>query len=98
MAESLPTLLERLVSPNRGKGRLQEAPTRDAIPPAVSEAVPEGDPLNAAGGIASPLTEQAYTGSTYLTLTSSDGLTVFEYPDETDYLDGNGDTVTVIHL
>lgn len=49
------------------------------------------------GGIASPLTEQEYTGSTYYNLTSSNGLFVFEFPDETDYLDAVNREVKVIH-
>lgn len=48
-------------------------------------------------GIASPLTEQEYTGTTYYQLTSSDGLFVFEFSTSTPYLDANNRSVNVIH-
>jgi len=48
-------------------------------------------------GIASPLTEQEYTGSDYFQLTSSDGLFVFEFSETTPYLDANSQGVTVVH-
>jgi hypothetical protein len=81
----------------RYKELLQPAPAADAIPAArgtglrtVSE---EGD-----AGIASPLTEQAYTGDTWYQITSSDGLFVFEYSATTLYYDASGRQVVVVHL
>lgn len=96
MADELAELLRTLTDPPRGKGRLGEPAARSALGIASSEGIPSES--LAGGGVAWPLTEQAYTGSTYYTLTDSTGFWVFEYPDETDYLDGNGDTGTVIHL
>lgn len=93
---SLNEAIDRINNKKRGKGRLDSAPEREALPKSVAVALPTSQALG--GGIASPLTEQPYTGSTYYDLTSSDGLFVFEYPDQTEYLDANGETVVVIHL
>ena len=86
---------------NRGKGRLKTAPTRGAIDSAASQALPSGaDPSSSASGIVSPLQEQAYTGSTYYSLVSSDGLFTVEFPDQTSYIDDNGagDTYVFEHI
>lgn len=84
--------IQRLTRQKRGRGRLGEAADREALEAAESEAVPGGtDPSE---GWASPLVEQAYTGSTYYSLVSSDGLFIFEYADLTDYLDDDGGGVT----
>lgn len=95
MADDLTELLRALTDPPRGKGRLGEPPARSSLGVASSEGV-TAESLNA--GVAWPLTEQPYAGSTFYSLTDSSGFFVFEYPDETEYLDGNGDTGTVIHL
>lgn len=96
---NLADAIERLVPVKRGKGRLKSAPERDAIGESVAEAVPAGADPNSSG-ITSPLVEQAYTGATYYNLTSSDGLFVFEFGHETDYVDndGAGDTFTIKHI
>ena len=89
--------IQRLTRQSRGTGRLDTPAVREALPEAISEAVPPGtDPSS--GGVASPLTEQAYTGSTYYNLTSSCGFVVFEFGDQTSYLDANSDEVLVVHL
>jgi hypothetical protein len=49
-------------------------------------------------GIASPLTEQPYTGDTWYQIISSDGLFVFEYSATTLYYDANGRAVVVVHI
>ncbi len=94
---SIQEQLERLAGKKRGKGRLPPAAPRAALPADTVTVYPTAESPNG-GGIASPLTEQAYTGETWKTLTSSDGLFVFEYGDQTEYVDGNNDTVTVVHL
>jgi hypothetical protein len=86
--------LKRLIKPQRGKGRLQEAAAREALATAISEALPA---TGAGDGVSSPLVEQNYTGSTYYTLTSSDGLFVFEFPDQTEYLDANSQSIVFEH-
>lgn len=94
------TLIESLLPKKRGKGRLSDPPERDAIDISVSEAVPSGASPGTADGVTSPLVEQTYAGSTYYSLTSSDGLFVYEFPDQTAYIDNNGagDTITFIHI
>lgn len=98
MPETLQKLLEQLTGGARGPGRLQEPATRGAIPQDVVEGVPEAA-ATSGGGITSPLVEQAYAGAVFYSLTSSDGLIVFEFGDETEYIDndGNGNTITVKH-
>ena len=66
----------------------------------MSEAVPAGAEPGSGGGVTSPLIEQAYAGSTYYSLVSSDGLFVFEFPDQTEYIDddGAGDSIVFEHL
>lgn len=93
-------LLARLRPPERGNGGLAPAAERAAIPEAVSQAKPTAAQPGGGSGVVSPLVEQAYAGSTFLTMTSSDGLFVFEYGDETDYIDngGIGNTYTFQHL
>jgi hypothetical protein len=87
--------LKRLIKPQRGKGRLQEAAAREALATAISEALPA---TGAGGnGVSSPLVEQNYTGSTYYSLVSSDGLFVFEFPDQTEYLDANSQSIVFEH-
>ena len=95
---NLAEALNRLSGKKRGKGLLPDPPKRDGIGVARSEAVPAGAEPGSSG-IASPLVEQAYTGSTYHSLVSSDGLFVFEFPDQTEYIDddGAGNTITVKH-
>jgi len=91
--------LKRFINTSRGRGRLDPAPERDAIGIATSEGLPTANETSTGGGgIASPLTEQAYTGATFYNLTSSDGFFVLEYPATTEYLDANSDTVEVVHL
>ena len=80
----------------RYKELLQPAPAADTIPAA------RGTGLRTVGtetdaGIASPLTEQEYTGTTYYQMTSSDGLFVFEFSTSTPYLDANSRSVNVVH-
>jgi hypothetical protein len=98
MPDTLQKALETLIAPVRGPGRLPEAATREAIAIAASEALPQSDGPTSSQGVAWPLTEQAYTGSTYYQLVDSSGLFVFEFPDETEYIDGDTNTGTVIHL
>jgi hypothetical protein len=86
--------LRRLIQPQRGKGRLQEAAARESLAVAVSEALPA---TGAGDGVSSPLVEQNYTGSTYYSLVSSDGLFVFEFPDQTEYLDANSQSIVFEH-
>ncbi len=91
--------VERLIPKTRGRGRLDPAAERDGIKESIGITYPSASqPGSGGGGVASPLTEQPYTGTTYYDFVSSDGLFVFEYPTETDYLDGNNDEVTVVHL
>ena len=97
----LANAIDRLVPPGDGKGRLPPAPARDAIGESVSEALPIAtSPTGDGSGPVSPWVEQAYTGSTYYSIVSSDGLFIWEYPDQTIYIDddGNGDAFTVKHL
>lgn len=92
-------VVDRLTTKERGKGRLEPAPSRAAILESIARATPtSADPLGA--GVTSPLAEQAYAGSTYYEMLSSDGLFTFEYPDETQYIDndGAGDIILVKHL
>lgn len=77
---------------------LGAAPTADPIEAARGIGTPVASGSDATGGIAWPLTEQPYTGSTYYQLTSSDGLFVFEYGATTPYSDGDGNAGEVIHL
>lgn len=100
---NLAETLQRLQSkPKRGKGRLPPAAPRDGLPESVAESVPTGaSPGDTSGsGIVSPLAEQAYAGATFYSLTSSDGLFVFEYPASTEYVDddGFGASIIVKHL
>ena len=80
----------------RQREPLSALPSADPVPGSTTTATPtpEGD----GGGIDSPLTEQPYAGSTYYQLISSDGLFVFEFADETEYLDAAGRSVVVEHL
>lgn len=92
--------IERLSGKKRGKSRLPAATERDAIGVAKSETVPSGVEPGFGGGITSPLVEQAYAGSTYYSLVSSDGLFTFEFPDTTTYTDddGAGDAYVFEHI
>lgn len=78
----------------RQREPLGALPSGATVPGSTTTATPAA---GAAGGINSPLTEQEYTGSTYYQLTSSDGLFVFEFADQTEYTDGGGNQVDVIH-
>ena len=93
---SLNEAIERINNKKRGKGRLDSAPEREALPKSVAVALPTSQALG--GGVASPLTEQTYDGTLFYALTSSDGLFVFEYPAYTDYLDANNNPLRIIHL
>lgn len=99
---NLQEAIERLIARKRGKGLLPDAPPRDGIGVSKSEAVPVGTAPGATAGVGviSPLIEQAYAGSTYYSLVSSDGLFVFEFPDQTEYIDddGDGDSFVFEHL
>ena len=88
--------IQKLVNPKRGKGRLPPAPAREGIAEAKSESVPNSK-APSSGGIASPLTEQLYDGLTFYNLTSSDGFIVFEYPDQTEYIDFDGQTIVFVN-
>jgi len=92
--------LKRFINTSRGRGRLDPAPERDAIGIAVSEGLPTANEPASGGGVDSPLVEQAYTGSTWYSLTSSDGFFVFEFGDQTEYTDndGAGSTIVVKHI
>lgn len=82
--------VERINAKKRGKGRLDAAATRDKIGVSIAEAVPTGATPGTGSGPISPLVEQPYAGSTFLNWVSSDGLFVFEYGDQTEYLDNGG--------
>lgn len=92
------TLVDRLIRIKRGKGRLQEAPTREKLEAARSEASPSAaaDSTNPAN-LVGPLDEQVYAGGTYYYETSSDGLFVIEFAAYTDYLDANDVTLRFNH-
>lgn len=94
--DNLPAQLAALINPARGTGRLEEAATRGAIGVSVTEAQPATP--SGTGALVSPLTEQAYAGATWYSLVSSDGLFVFEYPDETEYRDAVNTSIVVQHL
>ncbi len=88
-------IVDRANRKQRGKGRAKVAATRDKIEKSVGIARPTD---TTGGGVASPLTEQYYDGAEgYYNLTSSDGLFVFEYGTQTEYTDGQGELVTVVH-
>ena len=89
------SVLARLIPVVRGTGRLAPATPRDPI--AAELVVVPPFPGSSAGGVVSPLTEQAYSGVDYYQLTSSDGLFVFEFPASTDYQDGAGAAIKVVH-
>lgn len=93
------TDIDRLIPKKRGQGRLQEAPERDALPPSVTEATPAApsEEGGGGGGRISPEVEQTYTGSTYYTLTSSDGLFVLEFPDQTTVIDDDGAGTALVY-
>jgi len=101
MAENLVKLINALTNPKRGKGRLGPAPSRKALGQSRAEVLPTGEaPDDGSSGIISPLVEQAYTGSTFYSLTSSDGLFIFEFGDQTEYIDddGAGTSIVVKHI
>lgn len=91
--------VQRLTRQPRGTGRLDAPAAREALAEALSEAVPAGAGDTGAG-LVSPIVEQAYTGTTYYSLVSSDGLFVYEYADETEYVDDDdaGVSFVVKHL
>ncbi len=91
----LSKIIDRANRKKRGKGRIGVAKNRDKINKSIGVARPTGA---TGGGVASPLTEQTYDGTLFYALTSSDGLFVFEYPAYTDYVDGNGSPLRIIHL
>ena len=95
----LPTTLKeavnRLAPQKRGKGRLDPAPGRSAIPSSTAIEYPSGD-ATVSSGIASPLTEQE-TSTEWYELRSSDGLFVLEVPARTLYTDASGREVLVVH-
>jgi uncharacterized protein YidB (DUF937 family) len=92
----LKELLERLVNPERGKGRLGAAAARSALGPSVATAYPTAAQPGAVGGLVSPVVEQAYAGSTFYSWVSSDGLTVLEFGDTTTWIDDDGAGVTFV--
>lgn len=94
------TPVARLTPTPRGKGGLNPAADRASIPASASEAVPEVEGQASTGtGIASPLTQQTHPGTaTVFSLTSTDGLTVFEYWSQSEYLDDNAATVRFDHI
>jgi hypothetical protein len=93
-SEAIKANIESIIGKTKSKKLLPEAPQREKIEPSKTEATPAA----ATGGIASPLTEQAYDGTVFYQQTSSDGLFVIEYGAYTDYVDGAGNDVRVIHL
>lgn len=78
----------------RGKGRLGPAADREAIPEAVSEAVPTGTDPTTGGGLVDKIHIQPYAGSTYYQSVSSDGLFIEEYGDEITTIDADGTGTT----
>lgn len=88
--------LRRLLETSRGRGRLGPAADRDAIGIAASDAYPSSE--IGGGGIASPLTEQEYTGETFYAFTSSCGFVVFEFGDVTTYIDAATNIVNIVNL
>lgn len=86
--------LKRLINPRRGRGLLAPAASRDAI--AVSRSIAYNSEPESGSGVTSPLVEQAYTGSTFYSLTSSDGFFVFEFGDETTYIDNDGTGAEIV--
>jgi len=101
MTDNLVKLINSLTNPKRGKGRLGPAPSRKALGQSRSEVLPSGEaPDDGSSGIISPLAEQDYTGSTFYSLTSSDGLFIFEFGDQTEYIDddGAGSSIVVKHI
>lgn len=97
MTLPIPEMIRRLADPPRGKGRAGEAPAREALPAAKSEAVPDGTSAALGGGVSWPLTEQAYNGAGYYSITSSDGCFVLEFEAESEYLDDDGSLGKIIH-
>lgn len=93
--EDITEHLSRLVPKQRGKGRLVPPPTREGLPASVAEVLPND--TTPGGSIASPLTEQAPSDTSTYSMTSSDGLFVYEFYQQTDYLDANGDGLVVEH-
>ena len=93
--QSIQEQLKRLIDTSRGKGRLGTAAERDAIGESRSEAVNSGSEPGA-GGITSPLVEQEYTGSTFYSWTSSDGLFVLEFGDTSTWIDDDGAGATYV--
>ena len=91
---SLKEAVERLNTKKRGKGKLTPAATRDKIKESRAVAFPTA----ANGkGLVSPWVEQYYDGAEgYYSMTSSDGLFVFEYPTQTTYIDADGTGVSFI--
>lgn len=87
--------LERLIPRKRGKGRLAPPPKREQIPARRVVTLRAGAE---ASGFSTPLTEQPYTGTNQFSLTSSDGLMVFEYGEFTDYLDAGSRQLRVEHI
>jgi hypothetical protein len=87
--------LKRLTETSRGTGRLDPAPTRDALPVAVSQAFNSGAEPGT-GGITSPLVEQEYAGETFYSWTSSDGLFVLEFGDTSTWIDDDGAGATYV--
>lgn len=94
---SIQEQLERLTGKKRGKGRLKPAAARGAIPADTVTVYPSASSPGGAG-VAWPLVEQPYTGSTFYSLRSSDGFIVFEYGHTTTYQDGSGELGDVQHL
>ena len=74
---------------------LGPAAAGQVLPASKATALPGA---SAASGVKSPLTEQEYDGDTWYQFVSSDGLFVFEYPDQTEYIDGDGNSLVVVHL
>lgn len=87
--------LTRILPKKRGTGRLDEPVAREPIAADWVVALPQA--AGTGSGIASPLTEQEYAGETWYQLISSDGLFVFEFPDQTTYLDAAETEVVVVH-
>lgn len=90
MTLKLPNLSRRQ---KRSREPLPPAEAPEAIPEARVTGARQANPATSGsggGGPVSPLVEQEYTGETFYSLTSSDGLFVLEYGDTTTLIDNDG--------
>lgn len=98
MTTTISDVIDRLTKKRRGKGLLGPAAQRDGLPISTAIAYPAGaEAAVGSTGIASPLTEQEPPNTNTYTLTSSDGLFVFEFATTSRYLDASSAELVVIH-